>query len=62
MFGSFLKGVIKVATLPIDVLEAGADVCTGGDGSKASRQETPLGMASSIRDGVADAVEESLDD
>jgi hypothetical protein len=61
MFGSLISGIIKVATLPIDAVEAVVDVATGGDGSKRSRSLSDANILSSARDAVCDAVEESLD-
>ena len=57
MFGSIFSDLIKVATLPVDIVEAVADVATGGDGSKESRKQNPANMMSEIRDGVCKAVE-----
>lgn len=60
MFGSLLGKIIKVATLPLDVVDVALDVACGGDGSKKSRQysDNPL---TDIRDGVVKACED-LDD
>ena len=61
MFGSLLSAAVKVATLPLDVVDVAADVVfTGGDGSKRSRKQndTPLTMLTDIRDGVAKACED----
>jgi hypothetical protein len=63
MFGSIISGIIKVATLPIDVAEAAVDVVIAdGDGSKKSRQRNDVGFVSKVRDGVCDAVEEAIDE
>lgn len=63
MFGSLISGLIKVATLPVDVVEAATDVVVGdGDGSKRSRKRTGLSFASDVRDGICDAIEESVDE
>jgi hypothetical protein len=61
MFGSLLKGVTKIATSPLDIVDIGVDVVTGGDGSKNSRRDSPLSGLINMRDDVADAFEE-LDD
>jgi len=63
MFGSILSSVVKIATLPLDVADAGMDVLAGGDGSKRSRRQndSPLGMLTEMRDGVTRAIEE-IDD
>jgi hypothetical protein len=58
MFGSIISGIIKVATLPIDVVETTVDVVAGGDGSKDSRSKADIDILSSVRDGVCKAVEE----
>ena len=57
MFGSILSSVVKVATLPVDVIDAVADVACGGDGSKESRAtgDNPL---TEIRDGICKALED----
>lgn len=60
MFGSILGSLVKVATLPIDVVDITLDVATGGDGSKRSRKNSlsPLTMVTDIRDAVVDELEE----
>jgi hypothetical protein len=58
MFGRILSGVIKVATLPIDAVEIGADMCMGGDGSKESRRQAGLPLPSDVRDAVCDVAED----
>ena len=46
--------IVKIATLPIDIADAGMDVLAGGDGSKRSRKQndTPTGMLVEMRDGI----------
>ena len=66
MFGKLLSSAIKIATLPVDVASAAADLATGGDGSKRSRTNTsdfpnPLGLAEKLRDKTAEAAE-AIDD
>ena len=61
MFGSLLKSVTKVVTAPVDIVDIGVDVLTGGDGSKSSRRDSPLSGIIDMRDNVADSFEE-LDD
>lgn len=62
MFGNLLSGVVKVATCPIDIAEAAADVVIGdGDGSKRSRQRNGVSFPSDVRDAIAKALED-LDD
>jgi hypothetical protein len=58
MFGSLLSSAIKVATLPIDAVEAAVDVAAGGDGSKQSRNQSDANIASKLRDAICDTVEE----
>ncbi len=62
MFGKLLSGAIKAATLPIDGVNAGLDIITGGSGSKASRNDpdlpNPLSILERMRDRVADAAED----
>jgi hypothetical protein len=60
MFGKLLSGVVKAVTCPIDIVESGLDVLTGGDGSKASKQKNDNFM-SEIRDGICNGLED-LDD
>lgn len=62
MFGKLLSSAIKVATLPLDVVNTAADVAYGGSGSKHSRADNPiLGDLEKIRDRVADTAEQ-IDD
>lgn len=52
MFGS----LIKIITVPIDIVEATFDVMCGGDGSKESRAEgSPFGE---VRDSIAETVDD----
>lgn len=66
MFGSLLSSAIKIVTIPIDVANASADILTGGDGSKESRNGyyncTPLSMAEQMRDAAAKAAKEIDED
>lgn len=69
MFGKLLSSAIKVATLPVDAANAAADLVTGGDGSKHSRNHNPdfpnpFSLAEKLRDRVAEAAEaaEDIDD
>ena len=56
MFGKLLGSAIKIATLPLDVVDVVLDVADGGDGSKRSREQGD-NILTNIRDGVIDAVE-----
>ncbi len=42
MFGNILGTILDVVNIPVKVANAGLDIVTGGDGSKASRREIPL--------------------
>tara|TARA_R110000765_G_C18907062_1_gene604637 strand:- start:1153 stop:1335 length:183 start_codon:yes stop_codon:yes gene_type:complete len=57
MLGNILGSVIKVVTLPIDVVDVVLDVADGGDGSKQSRSRGD-NFITEIRDGVVEAVQE----
>lgn len=64
MFGKLLSSAIKVATLPLDAVNAAQDIAGGGTGSKRSRTQdnfNPLGDLERVRDQVADAAE-AIDD
>lgn len=62
MLGNLISSVIKVATLPVDAVNASVDVLTGGDGSKRSRNDpdspNPLSLVEQVRDAVAKAAED----
>lgn len=56
MIGKLIGTAIRVATLPVDALEIGADLMTGGDGSRRElRGAVP--MLSELRDKVAETAE-----
>lgn len=57
MIGKFLSGVIKVATIPIDIAETGLDLATGGDGSRKELKQADLPLISTLRDEVTKAIE-----
>lgn len=63
MLGKLLGTVIRVATLPVDAVNAGLDIVTGGDGSKRSRTDdwNPIGGIETLRDRVAETADE-IDD
>lgn len=58
MFGSLLGGITKAVTLPLDVVDIGLDIVTGGDGSKYSRRDSVLSPIVDIRDDVVDSLNE----
>ncbi len=62
MFGKLLSSVIKVATLPLDVANAGMEILTGDSGSKKQRTNpytcSPLGDLERLRDLAAEAAED----
>ena len=60
MLGKLIATGIRVATLPIDILESGMDVLCGGDGSKESKHMGD-NFLSEIRDGVCEGIEDALD-
>ena len=60
MIGKLLSKVVKVATVPLDLGDAVADLLTGGDGKKQGRkqiQET-VPCLSSLRDAACDVLED----
>lgn len=62
MFGKLFSGVIKLVTLPVDVLESGLDVITGGDGSKESKESSDIPRLGELRDGICKGIEDTLDE
>lgn len=62
MFGSFIAATVRVVTSPLDMLNATADIMTGGTGSKASRMDG--GLLSEMEDARDDIAEniEKMDD
>ena len=57
MFGKLISSVIKIVTSPIDIAESAMDVMCGGDGSKASKQQSD-NFLSEIRDGICNGLED----
>ena len=57
MLGKLLSGIVKVATIPVDVTEIVLDVATGGDGSKQSRHDLDI-SPTKLRDSVCEALED----
>lgn len=58
MLGKLLGAAVKAITIPVDIVEIGADMVMGGDGSKQSRNSTDLPLVSNLRDKVVDALED----
>lgn len=58
MFGKLLSNTLKVVTLPIDASNCALDVLTGGDGSKASREDADLMGLEALRDELSDILED----
>ena len=61
MFGKLITGAIKLATLPIDVVESGLDIVTGGDGSKESKESSGVPRLGELRDGICKGIEDAID-
>jgi hypothetical protein len=61
MFGSLLSTTLRIATLPIDATNIGLDIVAGGDGSKRSREDSPLSLLEGLRDRIAETAK-SVDD
>lgn len=60
MLGKLIGKTIRIATLPLDIVEIGLDYATGGDGSR-DRLKSVMPTLSDVRDKVAD-VAEKIDD
>ncbi len=58
MFGTLLGSALRIVTLPVDAVNAGLDIVTGGTGSKRERIDSPLGFVEEIRDRVAETLED----
>jgi len=56
--GKLLGGALRIVTLPVDIVEIGMGMATGGSGSKHSRKSTDLPMLSNLRDKVAETLED----
>lgn len=63
MLGKLLGSAIRVVTLPVDAVNIGIDMISGGNGSKSSRTDgsNPLGMIEELRDKIAETADE-IDD
>lgn len=62
MFGKLISSVVKVVTLPIDIVESGVDVVCGGDGSKQSKNQSDMPRLGSLRDGLCKGIEDAIDE
>lgn len=60
MLGKLLGGVVRLATVPLDVAEIGMDLMTGGDGNRKEMRDA-FPCASELRDKFANALEQ-IDD
>jgi hypothetical protein len=58
MIGKLLSTAVKVATLPVDVMECGLDFLCGGDGSRRQIKNSGTPMPSELRDSVCKVIEE----
>ena len=58
MIGKLLGAAVRIVTIPVDIVEIGMDMATGGSGSKASRKSADLPMLSNLRDKVAETLED----
>jgi hypothetical protein len=58
MLGNLFSGIVKIATVPIDIAESVADAATGGDGSKASKDRSDFPRLSKLRDAACEALED----
>ncbi len=58
MFENLFSLPLRVLTLPVDVANATLDIACGGDGSKRSRQDSPLAPLEQIRDRAAETLED----
>ena len=60
--GKLLSTATKVVTCPIDIVESVADVASGGDGSRDSKQASGGAVLSEMRDAACRALEDIDDD
>lgn len=58
MIGKLLGAVVRIVTIPVDIVEIGIDMATGGSGSKSSRKSVDMPMLSNLRDKVAETLED----
>lgn len=54
--GKLLSSALKIVTLPVDIVEIGADMATGGNGDRRELKDA-FPCASSLRDKVAETIE-----
>ena len=60
MFGNLISGAVRLITIPVDVVEVGVDMVTGGDGSREDLNKV-VPLPSNLRDATCDLLE-ALDD
>lgn len=58
MIGKGISKLIKIATLPIDIVESTMDVLCGGDGSKESKELSDMPRLGELRDGICKGIED----
>ena len=54
MFGKLFGAAVDLVTLPVDIVDVGVDLLSGGDGSKKSREGSLISPLLEIRDDIAD--------
>ena len=57
MLGKLLSSAVRLVTLPVDIVETGVDLATGGDGSLRGLKQADLPLISEFRDAVAETLE-----
>ena len=63
MIGSLVGAVVRMASLPLKVVNTGMDIATGGDGTKDSRKDIPFfGDLEDMSDSVSDTIQDEMDE
>ena len=57
MLGKLLSSAVQLVTIPVDIVEIGLDMATGGDGSRHGLKQADLPLISELRDAVAETLE-----
>jgi hypothetical protein len=56
-----LGKLLKLTTIPLDVVASGLDILAGGDGTPEEREDIPLlGHAAKLRDQIAEELDDIL--